>query len=237
MTPRRPLLRTLWFALVALIGCIGFGLQFYLLFTGGSDINSGESGNAVPLGTRFVRLFSFFTIQSNVFVLVASVLLAWGARRALWSRVIAQDAVLGIAVTGLVFSFVLDPSIELRGLATVVTTLFHNVIPIAFIIGWLLFAPRRLWNARSTAWAFLWPLLWLGATFSVGHFTAWYPYPFLDVSRVGWGGAVTGAAIVVVLALVLTAIMLVVDRWLPSVTPDRPETDHRGLREPSGAAS
>ena len=38
----------LWFGLLALLVATGFALQFYLLFTGGSDANSGETGEGIP---------------------------------------------------------------------------------------------------------------------------------------------------------------------------------------------
>lgn len=234
MTERRLLRPEPWFAALALIGLVGFGLQFFLLFTGGADANSGEAGDAAPLGIRFVRLFSFFTIQSNLFVLAASLLLALGGPRRLVGRVVVQDAVLSIAVTGIAFSFILDPSIELRGLASVVTTIFHNVIPIAFLALWLVLGPRRLWNARTTAWTFLWPVAWIAGTFIAGALTGWYPYPFLDVPRVGFWAAAGGAAIVMLLALVLTALMLLVDRRVPSF--GRPPR-HRSEGAPSAAAT
>ncbi|WP_447912016.1 Pr6Pr family membrane protein [Microbacterium phyllosphaerae] len=218
MVPRSRLLARSWFAIVALIGVIGFALQFYLLFTGGADANSGETGATAPLGVRFFRLFSFFTIQSNVFVLIASLLLVFRPRLGPVMRVIYHDAVLSIAVTGLVFSFVLDPTLELRGGAAVVTTLFHNVIPVVFLAGWLLWGPRRLWTWRSTLWAFAWPLAWIIGCFAVGAATGWYPYAFLDPSIAGLGAAVGGAAIVFGLAVVLALITLLIDRKVPAIT-------------------
>ena len=50
-------------------------IQLVLIFTGGQDANSGTNATG-PVGTRLVRLFSFFTIQSNLFVLGTSIALA-----------------------------------------------------------------------------------------------------------------------------------------------------------------
>ena len=221
MASRSRLLARSWFAIVAVIGVVGFALQFWLLFTGGADANSGETGATAPLGVRFFRLFSFFTIQSNVFVLVASLLLVFRSHLGPVMRVIYHDAVLSIAVTGLVFSFVLDPTLELRGEAAVVTTLFHNVIPVVFLVGWLVWGPRRLWTWRSTLWAFAWPLAWIIGCFVVGAATGWYPYVFLDPSVAGFGAAVGGAAIVFGLAVALALATLLVDRKVPAFTASR----------------
>lgn len=210
----------IWFAAVAVVVIVGFVLQFYLLFTGGSDANSGEAGSTVPLGIRFVRLFSFFTVQSNLLVLVAAVLLAARGTLGRVGRVVYLDALLGIVVTGAAFSFILDPNLELRGEAAVVTALFHNVSPVLMVLGWLLWGPRRQWTWRTIAWAFVWPVAWLAGTFIRGAITGWYPYAFLDVGRVGFGAALTGAAIVIAFALLLTVVVAAVDRRLPRI-PDR----------------
>ncbi|MFI9488599.1 Pr6Pr family membrane protein [Promicromonospora sp. NPDC052451] len=208
----------LWYLLVAVTVAVGFGLQFYLLFTGGADANSGESGSDIPLGVRFVRLFSYFTVASNVLVLVVAVATAAGrVRDGLVWRVVRLDALLSIAVTGIVFSFVLAPGIVLRDEAVIATTLFHHVSPVLFVLGWLLWGPRAQWGLRSVLLAFVWPLAWLGYTFVRGAVTGWYPYPFLDVGQVGAGGALTGAGAVLACALVLTGLVLLVDRHVPAL--------------------
>ncbi|MFJ4222971.1 Pr6Pr family membrane protein [Microbacterium sp. NPDC089695] len=206
-----------WFAGVAVVVFVGFVLQFYLLFTGGADANSGDAGNTIPLGVRFVRLFSFFTVQSNLFVLIAALLLAIRGTLGRVGRVVYLDALLGIIVTGAAFSFILDPDLQLRGVAAVVTALFHNVSPIAMALGWLLWGPRRQWTWKIIPLAFIWPVAWLVGTFVRGAITGWYPYLFLDVPKVGLGAALAGAGMIVVFTIILTAILLAVDRRLPRV--------------------
>ncbi|WP_350279255.1 Pr6Pr family membrane protein [Kribbella sp. HUAS MG21] len=62
-----------WHGLIAAVILVALVIQLVLLFTGGADANSGESGTAVGVGTRLWRLFSFFTIQSNLIVLAVAV--------------------------------------------------------------------------------------------------------------------------------------------------------------------
>ncbi|MFJ4167856.1 Pr6Pr family membrane protein [Microbacterium sp. NPDC089698] len=214
----------IWFALIALVVLAGFVVQFYLLFTGGADANSGETGSAVPLGIRFVRLFSFFTIQSNLLVLAGSALLASKTRLGRVGRVLFLDALLGIIITGLVFSFILAPDLELRAEAVFVSNLFHLITPTMFVIGWLLFGPRRQFTITTVAWALAWPAAWLVGTFVRGAVTGWYPYPFLDANVVGYPAALTGAGIVILVAATLMAVVLLIDNKVPAVrTHPRPE--------------
>lgn len=210
-----------WYAVVALVVGVGFVLQFYLLFTGGADANSGESGQEIPLAVRFARLFSFFTVDSNVLVLAVAIAVALGrAANSVTSRAIRLSALLSITVTGSVFSFVLAPDIELRGEAVVATNLFHVVSPVLFVLGWVLWGPRRQWDVRIAVLAFVWPIAWLAFTFIRGAVTGWYPYPFLDASQHGMATAILGAAAVLGYAILLTAVILLVDRYAPALGGD-----------------
>lgn len=221
----------IWFAVLAVVVLVGFVLQFYLLFTGGSDANSGEAGSALPVGVRFVRLFSFFTVQSNLLVLIVAIILAARGGTGPVSRVLYLDALLGISVTGAAFSFILDPTLELRGEAAVVTVLFHNVSPVLMVLGWLLWGPRRQWTWRTIPWAFIWPAAWLAGTFIRGAITGWYPYLFLDVGRVGAGAALTGAGIIILVAILLALIALAIDRWLPPLPHQARRLHSRGVMQ------
>lgn len=209
----------IWFGLVALVVAVAFVIQFVLLFTGGADANSGDDGDALPLGVRFARLFSFFTVDTNVVVLIAAIMLAVRGVGGVFSRVVYLSALMSISVTGALFSFLLDPEIQLTGAAALVTNLFHVVSPIMFILGWVLWGPRRIWTWWIAVLAFAWPVAWLVFTFIRGAITGWYPYLVLDVGRVGFGAAVLSAALVLGFAVVLTAIVLLIDRKAPALSP------------------
>jgi hypothetical protein len=124
------------------------------------------------------------------------------------------DALLGIFITGLVFAVVLAPKLHLTGGALVATIGFHYVSPVMALLGWLLFGPRPRITWRTVAVAFVWPVLWLVYTFTQGAFTDWYPYPFLDVTEIGFGAALRNALLVVVLGVVLAAGFRFLDRRL-----------------------
>lgn len=207
----------IWFGLLALDIVVGLVIQLFLIFTGGADANSGEAGVSLGVGTRLVHLFSFFTIQSNIVVLIAA--LAFTIRPArdntLW-RVIRLDALLGIVITGVVFAAVLAPIVHLTGAAFVATVCFHYIAPVMMLLGWLVFGPRPAITWNTVAWAFAWPVLWLVYTFIHGYATDWYPYPFLDVTKIGIGAALRNSLLVVVFAALLVLVFKLLDSRLPS---------------------
>jgi hypothetical protein len=206
-----------WHAVIALVVVASLVIQLVLVFTGGEDANSGSTDSA-GAGVRLWRLFSYFTIQSNLIVLAASVwfVLRPAADGRFW-RVVRLDALVGILITGLVYAIVLAPQLHLTGAALVATIGFHYVSPWAFVVAWLLFGPRSRVGWATIAAAFIWPVVWLGYIFTQGAFTHWYPYPFLDVTEIGFGTALRNAGFVVVLGVVLAAVFKLLDRRLPRV--------------------
>lgn len=202
---------------MALVVVVSLLVQLVLLVSGGADANSGDSELALPLGTRLVRLFSFFTIQSNLFVLGTSITLALAPQRdgPVW-RVLRLDALLGIAVTGLVYWTLLAPVLDLHGAALFAGLGFHLVAPVGALAVWWLFGPRPRVTWSTVRWAFVWPLAWAVYTFVRGAVTGWYPYPFVDAGAVGYPRALLATAAVLVLGMVVVVVIERLDRRAPT---------------------
>ncbi len=206
-----------WQAAIAAIILASLVIQLVLIFGGGADANSGDTGESADLGVRLWRLFSYFTIQSNLIVLVVAVMLAWQPVRdgRAW-RVVRLDSLLGIVITGLVFAIVLAPQVHLTGAALVATIGFHYISPWATLAAWLLFGPRRRITRRTVVAAFAWPIAWLVYIFAQGAFTDWYPYPFLDVTEIGFAAAFLNALLVVAIGVILALGLKAIDARLPA---------------------
>ncbi|MEE3852652.1 Pr6Pr family membrane protein [Gordonia sp. LSe1-13] len=205
-------------AMIAAVVAGSLIIQVALLFTGGADANSGDTDADVGVATRLVRLLSYFTIQSNLIVLAVSILLAINPLRTGTRFAVGRfDALLGITVTGLVFAIVLAPQVHLTGAALVATIGFHYISPWATLLAWLLFGPRRQFGPAVIGWAFAWPVAWLLYTFVRGAFVDWYPYPFLDVTEIGYARALLNAVVVLILGAVLAALFRLVDRRAPAL--------------------
>ncbi|MET8471911.1 Pr6Pr family membrane protein [Streptomyces sp. NPDC006422] len=190
--------------------------QLVLVFTGGSAAGAGDTTrDQADALTRLVRMLSYFTIQSNILVLVCAVTLVLrpGRDGPLW-RVLRLDALLGITITGLVFAIVLAPQIHLEGVSLWITVGLHYVAPPMTLVGWLLFGPRGRIDGASVAWAFVWPAAWIAYTLVHGAVTDWYPYPFLDVQARGYGVALRNIVGVLLVAAVLAWLLAWIDRRL-----------------------
>ncbi len=181
-----------WFGGIAVVIAAALIIQIILIINGGADANSGESGTTVSLPIRFVRLFSYFTIESNIVVLVISVLLAANPLRTgrLW-EVARLNALLAITITGLVYDIILAPLVHLTGWALAATIGFHYIAPWATVLGWLIFGPRprlKWWMIPAPSSC---PIAWLIYIFTQGRLHPVVPVsvPQRDESRVLAGAA------------------------------------------------
>ena len=226
-TPRRAgRASRLWHLLIVVDVAAALVIQLWLILTGGPDPNTGEAVASVGIGTRMIQTLSYFTIQSNILVLIAAATLVVHPARdgRIW-RILRLDALLGITITGLVFDLVLIRYVHPSGWQLAATIGFHYIAPWATLLGWLIFGPRPRIDRRTIAWAFLWPMLWIAYTFIRGALVGWYPYPFLDVDEIGYWASIRNTALVLVVAVVLVAIFSGVDRFR-TVGSSR---DQRGL--------
>ena len=145
-----------------------------------------------------VNFFSFFTIQSNLLGAGALFLLVL-VQRERRSRLfdgLRSAAVLCMAITGVVFALLLSGlQAELQTTIPWVDFTVHKLMPIVLVADWLLDPPRhRLPRWTVLAWL-AYPAAWLGYTLLRGASVDWYPYPFVDVSRLGYGGVLSRAAV------------------------------------------
>ncbi|MFD0481612.1 Pr6Pr family membrane protein [Kineococcus sp. GCM10028916] len=207
-----------WHAVLALVVLAALVAQVVLLIGGGRDANSGQA--TASAATSLVRFVSYFTVQSNLLVLVAAVSLVLDpARDGRFWRVLRLTGLLGITVTGLVFGAVLAPLLHHTGIDWWINAGFHYVSPVMAFLGWAVFGPRPRVDGRTAAWAVAWPIAWVVYTLVRGAVVGWYPYPFLDVDAVGYPIALRNTGFVVVLALVLLAVFRWLDGRLRPVTP------------------
>ena len=168
-------------------------------------------------GARLVRLFSYFTIWTNVLVAAVSGLLAVRPRHdGPAFRALRLDSVLCVAVTAVTVHLVLAPYVPTDPAGRVADVLTHTVTPVATVVVWALVGPRPRITWRTCASALVLPGVWLAWTFTHGAVSGWYPYPFLDAGRVGLVGALLGAATVVALGTLLGAALLLGERALPA---------------------
>lgn len=146
--------------------------------------------NTAPGYTK-ANFFSFFTIQSNMLAVAAlfALVLVPPTRRTARFDGARSAAVLYIAITGVVFALLLAGlQEELQTTTPWVDFVVHKLMPVVLVVDWLVDRPRhRLPWWTVLAWL-VYPLVWFVYTLVRGARADWYPYPFVDVSELGYGG-------------------------------------------------
>ena len=175
------------------------------------------------MSERLTRLFSYFTIDSNLLVGATSTALAVNPHRdGRVFRVLRIDGLLCIAVTGIVYHSVLSGNAELSAAGAVSNVLLHSSVPIVAVAAWLLAGPRPRIDPATRWWSVALPLVWIVYTFTRGSIVDWYPYPFLDVAVVGLPRSLANTAVVAVIFLVLARAAELLERRLrPAPAPER----------------
>lgn len=198
-----------WWAVLAGVSGVSVLIQFALVFLAPTP--------DVSLVMSVVRFFSYFTIQSNLLVLAATVPLirdpAYDGAR--W-RVIRLDALLGITITGIVFAVMLADTYRPVGLAWWANLGMHYVTPVMALLGWLLFGPWDRMGGAVIPKALIWVVLWIAWTLAMGAVTDFYPYFFLDVRTLGYGAALRNIGIINGMGLAFLLAFYGVDRWRAS---------------------
>ena len=132
-----------------------------------------------------------FTIISNVLAGAATLyllverLVAWGHHGGpkRLSSYLRGMAMLSISVTCIVFNVMLAPQLEEPlGFESWV---LHLMVPVGFVLDWLLFAPKSTFRFPHVAVWILPALVYEVLILAIGPWTDFYPYPFMDVPEIG----------------------------------------------------
>jgi hypothetical protein len=157
-----------------------------------------------------VNFFSYFTIQSNL-IGIAALLLPFGwprEQRPFWVDWVRGAATVYLTATFVVVILLLQNIDVGLQLAWVDVTL-HTVTPIVIFVDWLLDPPLWITPRAALAWL-VYPLGWLASTMIRGPIAGWYPYPFLDPARGGYGQV----AMTVLVILAASAVLCLAIAWL-----------------------
>ncbi|GAB3914122.1 hypothetical protein GCM10011575_18470 [Microlunatus endophyticus] len=204
-------------AVAAAVPAAGLVLSLVLLFASGADVNSADT-TVIPVGVRLLRFFSYFTVQSNILVLIASVVLMLRPTRdgTIW-RVVRLDSLLAILITGIVFATILAPLVHPEGADFIANALLHYICPWLTLVVWLVVGPRPRVSWVTIPAAFIWPAAWIAYTLIHGAISGWYPYPFLDVTQLGYPRTALNVLLILVGAAVIGVIFRFLDRLPPLV--------------------
>jgi hypothetical protein len=211
-------------AVGALLGWFALVLQIYLMLA------QSPAGAAAMLGT-VITYFSFFTILTNflvALVFTATALSSFSSRtgrpgegwRQFFRRPSVQAATAAyIAIVGIVYRLLLRQLWNPQGAQWVADVILHDVIPIGYVLYWLIFAPRDGLRWKDAVAWLAYPGLYLLYVLARGAVSGLYPYPFVDVHMLGYGGVLARAAVLLLVFLGMGLLVVAVGRWTRGRSP------------------
>jgi len=141
-----------------------------------------------------VDYFSYFTILSNILVASTLTSAALAPRSSVGKFLLRPGITMAtavyISVTGLTYFLILSSLYDLQDWVLVFDRLLHYVMPPAYVVFWLLFVPRGQLELKNALWALIPPIVYACYTFVHGPWSGFYPYPFVDLPKIGvWNTA------------------------------------------------
>ena len=197
--------KTLFLAIITVAGAIALTIQLGFAITK-TSISTTES---------IVRYFSYFTIQSNIFVTICATSLfikpqsKWG--RFFSSAEVSSAITVYIIIVGLVYNIVLRKLYHLHGSERFANELLHVFIPVTFVLYWTIFVPKKQLNWNVFPWL-IYPLLYGIYVLIRGAFVNYYPYPFLNVLQIGYPKVMISFCVLLILFLVVSLILVAIGK-------------------------
>lgn len=165
-----------------------------------------EPDQSPDLLVRLERFISFFTIQSNIAVLLAAVVVLRSRDlETPWMRALRLSSMVAITITCILYIVLLSGDSTASGWGQVANLMLHYIGPPLAVIAWVWFGPWPALSLGDIPRTLAWPTLWVAWTILHGAITDWYPYPFIDVSERGVGPVAVSLVVDALFAVLIAA--------------------------------
>ena len=164
----------------ALLGWAALVLQLCILI-GNIQAQGGTGSLAVW------RFFGYFTILTNILVAIVftDIALLPERRSGLANLRVRLSTATAIAMVGIVYSLALRHIWTPQGWQKVADVVLHDVTPALFLVFCVLLPGSSSLRLRDAVYALLLPCAYVVYAFIRGAADGWYPYYFLDPTKVG----------------------------------------------------
>jgi gamma-glutamyltranspeptidase/glutathione hydrolase len=168
---------------VALTAWLGLGLQLFL------SIRLSYRSEAPSLASALIVYLGYFTILTNLFVALVTTAELFDARwlgsSPLARRSVAGCAAASIAFVGVSYHLLLRNIWAPQGLQRLADIDLHYAVPLLAVLHWAASPGPRL-PARSPVIWCVYPAAYFAYALIRGVWVGSYPYPFIDVSALGY---------------------------------------------------
>lgn len=183
-----------------------------------------------PVGETLIRFFSFFTILTNILVAVyfSAISLSNNSGAAFFKKPGMLTAItVYISIVSLVYQIVLRPLWHPEGMQKIVDELLHTIIPFYTFVFWLVYEQRtRLRFTNIPRWL-IYPLLYLIFILIRGSISNYYPYPFMDVSKLGFSAVMLNSLYMLIAFSVVSVLFVIIHNALTAQKKSRKRNNEK----------
>lgn len=192
--------------LIAAISWIGVIAQYDLMLL----------NRISPVLETTIRFFSFFTILTNTMVGVFFTYLLFNSLK----RTNSFEKKFGtltavtvyITIVGLIYQIILRHTWNPMGTQKIVDELLHSVTPVLVIVYWLLNRKNGVLSYNLISFWLIYPLGYLIYVLFRGYFSNFYPYPFLNITEIGFVNVVINSIYLTVLFAIISMLYIWINR-------------------------
>ena len=206
----------LFAAIAALLGWFTLALQ--LLLSIQLSIANGQGALA-----GVWTYIGYFTILTNVLVALALTADARGPRGTLsrfFTRPDVHTAIsMSIVIVAAIYNLMLRQLWQPQGWQIVTDNILHVVMPVLFLLYWWLAVPKATLRWPQVIHWQLYPAAYFAYVLARGAVDHWYPYPFLDVTKLGYLLVLVDACAVLLVFVAVALLLVALGRWQVRRTP------------------
>jgi hypothetical protein len=189
---------------------------FALMLTLGLSLHTADVAGT-PAWRAVWRYFGYFTVLTNVLVVFALMAWAAGVRRGplrFLVRTETQTATaVAIVMVFFIYHLLLRNLWNPQGWQWLSDQLLHTAMPILFVLHWWFAVPKT-----TLRWTHAFPCLAYPAAYAVylfarGALDGWYPYPFVDVTVLGYSRVAVHLLAIVIAFAVVALVLIALGRW------------------------
>lgn len=168
---------------------------------------------ARTVGAEIWRLLGFFTILTNITVMIVAAWMAFRPGPGLAGPRVRMAAAVAIALVGLVYTIALRHQWDPKGWMAVADHGLHDVVPVLFVVAWAVAADGSL-KWRDAAWAMVMPVAYCAYALIRGAAEGWYPYWFIDANKLSTVTMIQNIAILASAFLVFGFLFVGLDKLI-----------------------
>jgi len=211
-------------SLIAVLAWVGFAAQ--------SDITIGRMlFRGLGMIDGIERISAYLTNLTTLVVAISFSFVAMRARSApgrfFRKPPVLTAVVVYIVFVGIAYNTLLRHLWTPYGYRALLNELLHTVVPLLCTLYWLLFVPRFQLLLRDCLFWLIYPVGYLLITLWRGSETDFYPYPFINVSELGYERVLINALLLLLGFFLLMGVFIAINHRRSRPAPATSAADAR----------